>query len=167
MILVSLGTQDFPFNRLLEEIDRLMDKGIINEEVYAQVGYTRYQARNFRTEAFTDFQAFDKLLEECSYLITHGGTGTIVGALRKGKKVIAVPRLAVHNEHVDDHQKEIIGLFSEQNLIIGVSAVEELEQAVQQIGQATFRPFVSGNDGIIRLIGGFLDTIDGQKEGQS
>ncbi|WP_281884347.1 PssE/Cps14G family polysaccharide biosynthesis glycosyltransferase [Paenibacillus sp. YYML68] len=159
MILVSLGTQDFPFNRLLEEIDRLIDRGFIQEDVFAQVGYSQYEAKHYRTQKFTDFNQFDELLDQCSILITHGGTGTIVSALKKGKKIIAVPRLKKHNEHVDDHQTEIIELFSKQNLIIGLNEVAELEQALQKIHSMEFNTFVSGNETIIQIIDDFIKEI--------
>ncbi|RUS42615.1 PssE/Cps14G family polysaccharide biosynthesis glycosyltransferase [Cohnella sp. AR92] len=152
MILLSLGTQDFPFERLLKEVDRLIEKGVIREEVFAQLGYNDYKPMHFEGKAFTDFEEFDALLDRCSFLITHGGTGTIVGALKKGKKIIAVPRLEKYQEHVDDHQKEIIGFFAESGLIIGLDEVEQLEDALGQINRFETRPFISGNDRIISLI---------------
>jgi UDP-N-acetylglucosamine transferase subunit ALG13 len=152
LILLSLGTQDFTFDRLLREIDRLIENGVIKEDVFAQIGYSHYKPKHYSTKPFTDFQEFDALLEECSFLITHGGTGTIVGGLKKGKKIIAVPRLKQYNEHVDDHQKEIIGYFSENKLIIGLDQVEELETAISQIDFFQTKKFISGNEKIIGLI---------------
>lgn len=62
-------------------------------------------------------------------MITHGGTGAIIGAVKKGKKVIAVPRLVKYGEHVDNHQMQIIKQFSEMNLIYGVLDCDRLEEA--------------------------------------
>lgn len=42
MILVLLGTQNNSFHRLLEKMDELINKGIINEKVIVQSGYTNY-----------------------------------------------------------------------------------------------------------------------------
>jgi UDP-N-acetylglucosamine transferase subunit ALG13 len=159
LILVSLGTQDFPFDRLLKEIDLLIEKGVIKDEVYAQVGYSPYRAKHFHCEEFTSFNDFDRLLDSCNLLITHGGTGTIVGALKKGKKVIAVPRLVKFHEHVDDHQKEIIDLFSEKNLIVGLKEVSELETAMQRIDSFEPKEFVSGNQKILGLIDDFIKSL--------
>ncbi|AFH59951.1 PssE/Cps14G family polysaccharide biosynthesis glycosyltransferase [Paenibacillus caseinilyticus] len=156
MILVSLGTQDFPFNRLLEKIDELIEKKVIQEEVIAQTGYSSYVPRHFKYTKFTTFDEFEDLLDQCRILITHGGTGTIVGGLRKKKRIIAVPRLKKYAEHVDDHQTEIINLFSDKNFIIGLEDVSGLEQALQAI--ETFEPidYVSGNQKIVSLIDNFL-----------
>ena len=52
-------------------------------------------------------------MEKANIVITHGGTGAIIGAVKKGKKVIAVPRLAKYGEHVDDHQLQLIKKFDD------------------------------------------------------
>ena len=46
MILVMLGTQDNSFHRLLEEVDKLIKKKVIQEKVIAQVGHTKYESKN-------------------------------------------------------------------------------------------------------------------------
>ncbi|GFN32765.1 PssE/Cps14G family polysaccharide biosynthesis glycosyltransferase [Paenibacillus xylaniclasticus] len=159
MILVSLGTQEFSFNRLLEEIDSLIEKKVIVEEVVAQIGYSTYVPKHFRSEKFIDFQTFDELLNRCNILITHGGTGTIVGALKKkNAKIIAVPRLKKHNEHVDDHQTEIINHFSDSQMIVGIQDVSQLEEAIKRINEFKPKEFVSGNDKIVGLINHFIES---------
>ena len=39
MIFVTVGTHEQPFNRLIEEIDRLRQEGVITDEVQMQTGY--------------------------------------------------------------------------------------------------------------------------------
>jgi len=48
MILVLLGTQNNSFHRLLEKIDELVEKKIIDEKILVQAGYTKYQSQNMR-----------------------------------------------------------------------------------------------------------------------
>ena len=43
MIFVTVGTHEQPFNRLVEYIDKLKEKGKIEEEVIIQTGYSTYQ----------------------------------------------------------------------------------------------------------------------------
>lgn len=50
-------------------------------------------------------------------LITHGGAGTMVNAVKRGKRVIVVPRLARYGEHVDDHQLELAKRLHGMNLL--------------------------------------------------
>ncbi len=47
MILVLLGTQNNSFHRLLEKMDELINKGIINEKVIVQSGYTNYESKKY------------------------------------------------------------------------------------------------------------------------
>ena len=105
MIFVTTGSQKFQFNLLLKEVDELVEKKVICESVFAQIGYS---------DAYTDFlnqQEFVEKLLGCDMVITHGGTGVIIRAVKNGKKVIAVPRLVKYGEHVDDHQIQLLNQF--------------------------------------------------------
>lgn len=68
--------------------------------------------------------------KKADLIITHGGTNSIIEGLRLGIPVIAVPRLAKYQEHVDDHQTEIIQEMSEEGLITGVADLSNLNQAI-------------------------------------
>ena len=46
MILVLLGTQNNSFHRLLEEIQKCIDDGTIEEKVVVQAGSTRFESNN-------------------------------------------------------------------------------------------------------------------------
>lgn len=111
MIFITLGSQKFQFNRLLKAVDKLVANGTITDNVVAQIGYSDYKPQNFGYENFFDREMFAKIMDEAETVITHGGTGAIVGAVKKGKKVIAVPRLSKYGEHVDDHQLQLIEQF--------------------------------------------------------
>ena len=47
MIFLTLGSQKFQFNRLLQAVDELIEKGIIVDETFAQIGYSDYQPKHF------------------------------------------------------------------------------------------------------------------------
>ena len=90
MIFVTTGSQKFQFNRLLQKIDLLIEEGMIREEVFAQIGVSDYQPKHYEYCRFLDREGFTGKLRECRMVITHGGTGVIIGAVKQGKKVIAV-----------------------------------------------------------------------------
>lgn len=159
MILITLGSQRFQFNRLLIAVDDLIERGVIDEEVFAQTGYSDYQPKHYPYKPFLDREEYAFWENRCSTLITHGGTGAIVGAVKKGKKVIAVPRLAKYGEHVDDHQLEIIHQFGAQNLICGLGDCTELEQALTFVKNHQFGTYVSNTASIIGSIERFIDAI--------
>ena len=124
-----LGTQNNPFQRLLEEIDRLIGKKVIDEEVVVQAGYTEYQPQNGKMKIidFMPREELDTYEQNANYIITHGGVGSIVTSLEKGKKVIAVPRLHQYGEHVNNHQVEFTKLIAQKmNNIVPVYDINEL-----------------------------------------
>ena len=132
MILVLLGTQNNSFHRLLEEIEKNIDAGNIKDKVVVQAGYTKYNSNKMEIFDMIPQAELDKLIKEAELVITHGGVGSIMAAVKQGKKVIAVPRLKKFDEHVNDHQLEIINTFKKQGIIIGIDNVEELAQALSE-----------------------------------
>ncbi len=152
MILVTLGTNDKSFVRLIQEIERLVSTGTIQEEVIVQAGYTKYQSEHLKVFDLIPMDQFHDLLGSCSLLITHGGVGTITQALRSGKKVIAVPRLEKYGEHVNDHQLQIIENFAESGFIIPAYQVDQLESALEQIPDFEPKQYSSNTDKMLDLI---------------
>jgi UDP-N-acetylglucosamine transferase subunit ALG13 len=99
---------------------------------------------------------FAKKMDECSTVITHAGTGVIVNAVKKEKKVIAVPRLAKYKEHVDDHQIQLVKEFDELNFIEPVYEIEDLEKAIINSRNKTYNKYISNTDTIISSIEEFI-----------
>lgn len=159
MIFVTLGSQKFQFNRLLIEIDKLIEDKKITEEVFAQTGYSDYEPRNYEYKNFLDREEFSDIMGKCDKVITHGGTGAIIGAVKKEKKVIAVPRLAKFNEHVDDHQLQITKQFSEMNFVKSINKIDELEECLVGIENLKFNSYVSNTKNILEAIENFIDKI--------
>lgn len=158
MIFITLGTQDKSFERLLKEIDLLIEKGIIKEKVIVQAGFTKYKSRNMEVTDFISNEQFEKNVKTCNYLITHGGVGSILTGLKNNKKIIAVPRLKKYNEHTNDHQLQIIKKFNDSKYIIGIDKVEELEASLKKIKKFKFRKYNFDNSKIKECIINFIDN---------
>lgn len=133
MIFVTLGTQKFQFDRLLVDIDNLIDEGIISDEVFAQKGYSKYIPRNYKYSNFLSQTDFNKYLNECTLLITHGGVGSIMCGLKAEKKVIICPRLRKYGEHVDDHQTEIAKKYAQLRYCLSLSEEESLKECIKKV----------------------------------
>lgn len=157
MIFITLGSQKFQFNRLLKTIDSLIEEGIITDKVFAQTGYSDYLPHHYEYQAFLDRETFKSMGSQCDILITHGGTGAIIGGVKNGKKVIAVPRLAKYGEHVDDHQKQIIEQFKEQDLIYGCEDCSEIAYALSFVQTHKFLAYKSNTQMIINNIERFIE----------
>lgn len=156
MIFLTVGSQKFQFNRLLRAVDSLVKKGIIKDEVFAQIGVSDYKPKNFDYTDFTTREEFAAKLNTCDLLITHGGTGVIVSALKLGKKVIAIPRLKKYGEHVDDHQTQLIDQFRDLNLLEPCYDVKDLPAALQNVQTKSYGRYVSNTSRIIKTIEQFI-----------
>jgi len=156
-ILVTLGTQDKPFNRLLEEIDRQINIGNIKDKVIVQAGYTKYNSPNMEIFDLIDRDEFNKLMKECDLLITHGGVGSILTGLKNKKKVIAVPRLSKYGEHVNDHQIQIIENFSNMGYILKLMENDDLGKILNKVKKFKPKEYVSNTDNLIKVITDFID----------
>ena len=157
MILVLLGTQNNSFHRLLEEIEKSITDGTIKEEVIVQAGYTKFKSYKMRIIDFVSSEQLEKLQEEANLIITHGGVGSIVTSIEKEKKVIAVPRLHEYEEHVNNHQIEIINRFSEQGCIIGIDKIDDLKSAIQKSKEFEPKKYERNNKLMIKTIEEFID----------
>ena len=151
MIFVTVGSQKFQFNRLLKEVDELIETGKIKDDIFAQIGASDY--KEFITQ-----EVFNDYLNKADIIITHAGTGVIVNAIKKGKKVIGVPRLAKYGEHVDDHQIQLINEFKEMNFIEPVYKMNKLKDAIETVKEKRYNTYVSNTDKIIDDIEVFINS---------
>ena len=158
MILVMLGTQNNSFHRLLEEIDRLIEIGKINDEVIVQAGYTKYKSQNMKIVDFVSNDEIEKLEQQADCIITHGGVGSIIGSIERGKKVIAVPRLKQYGEHVNDHQLDIVESFDKLGYIIGITDVSQLEKALKRVKEFEPKKYIQNTGNIIKIVENFIDN---------
>lgn len=159
MIFLVLGSQKFQMNRLLQKVDSLKEKGIITDPVVVQKGYSDYEPKHLISHDFLEKSVFEDYLEQADLILCHGGTGVIVTSLKKGKKVIAVPRDRRYGEHVDQHQFQIVKLFSKLGFIEGVLDVEELETALKNYQTQTYHPFVSTNQEFMQSLRKDLEDL--------
>ena len=160
MILVMLGTQNNDFHRLLDEIERNIENGNINEEVIVQAGFTKYKSNKMKIFDVTSKKNLEDLIKKADLIITHAGVGSIEMSLEQNKKVIAVPKLKKYKEHVNDHQKDIEGEFNKRGWIIGINDVSELGIALKKVGNFIPKKYEKPKtDEIVYVIKTFIDKI--------
>lgn len=157
MILVTLGTQDKDFSRLLKAIDKLIDKKVIKEKVIVQAGYTKYKSKNMQIFDLIDQEELENLTDKCSLLITHGGVGSILMGIKKNKKIIAAARLSKYKEHTNDHQKEIIKEFVKDGYIKELKNFNKLEEVIKETKKFKPKKFESNTNNFISLVDNYIE----------
>ncbi|WP_148409266.1 PssE/Cps14G family polysaccharide biosynthesis glycosyltransferase [Murimonas intestini] len=160
MIFVTVGTQKFQLNRLLASIDGLVEKGIIEDTVFAQTGNSTYAPKHYQSQRFLNRDEFLKIIKSCNLLITHSGVGTIIEGLNFGKPVIVFPRRKEYGEHVDDHQLQIAEAFEKKNYILVCREEDQLEKVIKSSEKKIFEKYVSGQKAVVERIEKFLETIE-------
>lgn len=151
MVLVTVGTQKQSFDRLFNLIRN--SKELKKEELVVQRGYTKCN-NSKRIKAF-DFIPLDQMedyISKADLLISHGGVGTIFSAIKKGKKVIAVPRLAKYGEHINDHQIEICEALEKEGYILYYKdEIDDFDELIKKAKTSNFEKYDS-NDNYIQIL---------------
>lgn len=159
MIFVTVGSQKFQFDRLIKAVDSLVASGVAEGGAFAQTGACSYIPEHMEHEAFLDRDSFRAHMDACDVVVTHGGTGAIIGAVKDGKKIIAVPRLAKCGEHVDDHQIEIVRQFGEMGLIEPCVDLEDLLEAYVRVTTKDYLPYRSNTEHFCADLSEYIDGL--------
>lgn len=122
-----------PFDRLVESVAALKARGEIAEAVFVQTGIDGIRPPGVETAETLPFDEMIGRLREADIVVCHGGTGSLITALREGCRTIAMPRLFSLGEHYDDHQEEITEAFRARGLIAVAKSVDELSEALKEV----------------------------------
>ena len=138
-IFLTVGLHEQPFDRLVKLVDELdADQKAI------QYGYSKYVPRAADAWQFLDFDQVRDAMVKADVVITHGGTGSIMLALSVGKKPIAVPRYKRFNEHVDDHQEQVVRKMGNLGLVYPFLPGDEIVSLISCASKANVK-YSAGN----------------------
>lgn len=152
------GVVEFDFSRPLRILDELVAEGALDGDgLVAQRGHAAYVPTRYCSFDFVDGETFEKTIDEADLIISHGGVSSLISALRKGKKVIAFPRLARYREHLDDHQTEITSMFAERGYLLYATDKASLRRAIEASEAFTPKRFVGDNTTMTRIVTDFIE----------
>lgn len=160
MIFVTVGSRNYQFNRLFRKLDELYENGTLSEEMFAQTGTATYVPKHYAHKAFITPEEFEKRISEADLIVSHGASGSIMKALKAGKKVIAVSRLAKYGEHINDHQiQNNEALSSNGYILMADPEMDDLAECFRKIYDGTdgIRPWVNKDpQSIVRMVDEFI-----------
>jgi UDP-N-acetylglucosamine transferase subunit ALG13 len=165
MIFVTVGTHEQSFKRLIEKIDKLVEKGVIKDNVFMQIGYTNdYIPKNCEYKELITSDEMDKYCEEADIIITHGGPGSIMLPFRLGKVPVVVPRNPKFNEHVDEHQMLFTKKLQSFEKVIGIFDIDDIEDVLVNYNQHASKCKVDSNNTLKNFVTAFekevLELVD-------
>ncbi len=131
----------------------------IDEKIIMQVGSTIFETnkKNIEIYDFINLEQFNKYMKEARVIITHAGVGTIIAGLRMNKKMIVAARLNKYDEHVNDHQLQILETFAQDKYIIPLEDFSKL----QELLNTDFEPrkFESNNENFINQLDNEINRL--------
>ena len=159
MIFLTVGTCPIPFDRLVTKVDELVSGKLIEDEVFAQIGFCTYRPKHFEYAEMMDKRDFDAVYGEADGVVGHAGIGTILMGLERGKPLLTMPRMKRYREHVNDHQVATAQHFESEGSTLVAYRTEEL--LVQIADLKAFTPKRGGMEAgaISGRIGDFLSEI--------
>jgi UDP-N-acetylglucosamine transferase subunit ALG13 len=129
MIFVTVGTERFPFDRLLRAVDKLARQGLL-KDVYCQIGASGYKPAYCSYKVFLPFEEVVYCIQESELVIAHGGAGIVALCLKFGKIPILAPRQKRFGEHVDDHQVEFARHMERLQRAVAILDLERFDEAL-------------------------------------
>lgn len=160
MIFVTVGSRNYPFDRLFRKLDELFEEGVLTDSMYAQIGTSTYQPKHYEYKDFISPEEFLEKVNEADIVVSHGASGSIMKALNAGKKVIAVTRLEKYGEHINDHQIQNNEAFASNGYVLMADLeLSDLGECFQKIYEGTdgLRPWVNKDPmAIVNLIDRFI-----------
>ena len=151
-----VGMHDVGFDRLLAALDAFAGSHP-EHEVRMQVGYTAFRPAHAQWFPFKPGLVDD--IRWADVIVSHGSV-CILDALREGRKLVVVPRLARYGEILNDHQVDWSTHFARRFRFPIVMDVAELEgillglAAAPPAAAAEFRP-----TGLYRELETYLDSL--------
>ena len=143
MIFVTVGSRNYPFDRLFKKLDELYEDGTLKEKMFAQVGTSTYKPKHYEYKDFITPEEFDEYIKAADIVVSHGASGSIMKALNANKKVIAVTRLEKYGEHINDHQIQNNEAFRDNHYVL----MADLE--LEDLGEC-FKKIKSKNNGLVK-----------------
>ena len=141
MIFVTVGSRNYPFDRLFKKLDELYEEGVLTDSLFAQIGTSTYKPKHYEYKDFISQEEFLEKVNEADIVVSHGASGSIMKALNAGKKVIAVTRLEKYGEHINDHQIQNNEAFASNGYVL----MADLE--LRDLGEC-FQKLYNGTDGL-------------------
>jgi UDP-N-acetylglucosamine--N-acetylmuramyl-(pentapeptide) pyrophosphoryl-undecaprenol N-acetylglucosamine transferase len=134
-VVVTVGVNaTYGFTRLIQALQACLPP---TSKVLWQVGDKDQHLLPAGADVRTSMPASELLeaMRAADLVIAHAGCGSALTALEAGHRPLLVPRLAEHDEHIDDHQLQIAHELHTRGLAVNV-AVEDLSPAfLEQVGR--------------------------------
>ena len=165
MIFVTVGTERFPFDRLVKGMDEAAER-LKGEPVFMQLGEGGYLPKRCGWTHFLSYVEFVEKIREARIIVSHAGAGSILTCKKLGKVPIVMPRLKEKGEHIDDHQVELARRMADLGHVLLAREAEEILPLIQKFEnqEPSFPRPASSRSPLIRVLSDYLSQGPASKK---
>ena len=125
-VFVTVGSEKFPFDRLIRTIDKAVGKHTIPADTFIQTGHSHYLPKFCQWKSFLEFDKMVNFLQESEIIVSHAGVGSALLCLSLERIPLLFPRQSRFGEHIDDHQLDFARRMESQGKVLAAYKEEEL-----------------------------------------
>lgn len=152
-LFVPLGTQKFPFDRIIVALNSLVEQGEYKpEEIIMQSALYPVEPK-FVALGLIPNEEFNQYMVEAETIVTHSGVNSIISCMNIGKPFVICPRLHEYGEHVDNHQMEIAELMRSKFDVLVCTDMNDLPELIEQAKMHKYKPWTSHRQELLDAIG--------------
>lgn len=161
LVFATVGNPTQPFDRFVRWMDEQVGARMKKSEVLIQVGTSKVRPTHCQWIDFIPMDGFVEMVGRAQVVVCHGGQGSILTCLQSGKRPIIIPRLQKFDEHINDHQLEIVEEFSKRKLIDAVYEERDLHpQVLNRLRDRRGYTYKPHNKLMLNLVGRILSDIE-------
>lgn len=158
-LFVPVGTQKFPFGRLIEALNGLVDDGTYKpDEIVMQSAVYPIKPK-FTHYTMIPTDEFNRMIDDAELVMTHSGENTIIVTMEKHKPFLIVPRFHEYGEHVDNHQLEIAEIMEDKYDVVVCRDMANLKACIEKAKTHQYKPWVSGSANLIEYIKNIINDV--------
>ncbi|MHA1484442.1 MAG: glycosyltransferase [Candidatus Thorarchaeota archaeon] len=131
---MTVGTAHF--DPLIKEMDRLVQQGIVQDKVVAQIGRGSYIPKNF--PFFRFMKSLNAAYDWADVIVSTGGAGTTIECVKRGLRLVVVENRTL----MEGHQAQLIGMMSRRKHLVWCRELSELSDCIATAKVSTFAPFI-------------------------
>lgn len=151
-LFVPLGTQKFPFGRIITALNLLVEQGRYKPEEIVMQSALYPVKPNFTAFGLIPNEDFNHYMKEAEVIVTHSGVNSIISCMEMGKPLVICPRLHEYGEHVDNHQIEIATLMHDKYDVLVCTDMKDLPALIEQTKTHKYRPWTSHREELLEAI---------------
>jgi UDP-N-acetylglucosamine transferase subunit ALG13 len=162
MVFVTVGNATQEFRRLLYAVDTLAGAGFFQYDlVFIQTGHSRsFHSQRCTCTPFLTIDEFEQRMEKADLIICHGGC-TQLQVIRLGKVPVVMPRRKMYDEHVNDHQMQLVQALAQEGLVVPAYEPDDLADAISAARRCRPKPTHEQASHMISLVSTAIDELMG------